>query len=130
MCVCYKTVNQKEQLQRCLRQLHANGWLLSVMLQLDISSIRVKTAELSSRVPLQRSLQQSLAMSNDHKIPPCASGAVRYLVPNKYSFHLRGLMAASYFPAVALDRLFLYLRAGRFPLCLLRHTAVITSIHP
>lgn len=44
MCVCHKTVNQPKQLQHCLRQLHANGWLLSVMLQLNVSSIRAQTA--------------------------------------------------------------------------------------
>lgn len=44
MCVRYKNVSRQKQLQHCLRQLHANGWLLSVMVQLNISSIRVATA--------------------------------------------------------------------------------------
>lgn len=40
--VPYKTVTQQNQLQHCLRQLHANAWLLGVMLQFNISSLRVK----------------------------------------------------------------------------------------
>lgn len=65
-----------------------------------------------SRTPLQGSLQQSPAVSNDHRISHCASRMVRYLVLNKYSVHLCGLMADSYFPVVAVDLLSLCLMAG------------------
>lgn len=116
MCVCYKTVYQQRHSQHCLHQLHANGWLLSVMLHFNVSSIRVETAVLLSHTPLQGSLQQSITVSNDHQIPPCVSKVLRYLVLNNYSVHLCGVMAGSCLPIVAVD---LCLIAGS--LCPLRH---------
>lgn len=130
MCVCYKTVNQQKQLQHCLRQLYANGWLLSSMVQFNISSIRVKRRQLCHTARRYRG-----CCSNPL---PCLITIRSHLVPlgwwvtycsTSIAANLCALMAVSYFPIVAVDLLFSLFngrRRSRLPVPTETHGAVIT----
>lgn len=78
MFICSEIVNRQNQLQHCLGRQRANAWVLSVMLQLSIPSIRVQTVSPCSL--LQRSLQQS----SDRTIPLNDCGVVPHIALNKY----------------------------------------------
>lgn len=75
MCVYYKTVNQQNQLQHCLRQLH--NQCMATQRHASVQQLIYQAPNGDRCTSLQRLLQRS----NGHKIQLCASRMVPYLLP-------------------------------------------------